>query len=164
MLLRRDVLTAAGGLAAIRSAIIDDVNLARAVAPHGRLRLAASRSDVVSLRRYDTVGAIWRMVRRTAFDELRYSWTLLAVTVVGLVLLFAGPPAAVAAGVVAGEPLLVAIGAAAWALQAGLYLPAVRSFRLTPAWALALPLAGVLYGAMTVDSALRHARGRGGAW
>jgi hypothetical protein len=35
----------------------------------------------------------------------------------------------------------------------------VRYFRLSPLWALTLPLAGLLYGAMTVDSALRPDRG-----
>jgi len=36
--------------------------------------------------------------------------------------------------------------------------PAVRAFDLRAAWALTLPLAGVLYAAMTVDSALRGAQ------
>jgi hypothetical protein len=51
------------------------------------------------------------------------------------------------------------LGAAAWLLQAALVLPTVRYFRLNPLWALTLPLAGLLYGAMTVDSALRPRRG-----
>jgi hypothetical protein len=41
------------------------------------------------------------------------------------------------------------------------FLPTVRYFRLPWAWALSLPLAGVLYGAMTVDSAARR---RTSAW
>jgi hypothetical protein len=40
----------------------------------------------------------------------------------------------------------------------------VRFFGL-PAWrAASLPLAGVLYGGMTLDSAWRHLRGRSAAW
>jgi hypothetical protein len=40
----------------------------------------------------------------------------------------------------------------------------VRLYRL-PLWrALTLPVAGVLYTLMTLDSARRHAAGRGGAW
>jgi hopene-associated glycosyltransferase HpnB len=164
VLLRHSALDAAGGMAAIRGAIIDDVNLARAVAPHGRLRLAASRSTVVSLRAYGSVGAVWRMVRRTAFAELRYSWVLLAVTVSALAVLFLAPPVLVAAGAAAGRWSWLTVGAGAWLVQALLYLPAVRRYELAAPWALTLPLAGVLYGGMTVDSALRHLVGRGGRW
>jgi hypothetical protein len=39
-----------------------------------------------------------------------------------------------------------------------LYLPAIRFFRLNPAWALTLPVAGCFYGGMTLDSALRSRR------
>jgi hopene-associated glycosyltransferase HpnB len=164
VLLRRQALEAAGGMAAIRGEIIDDVNLAQAVAPHGRVRLATSRSDVRSLRPYDSVGAVWRMVRRTAFDQLGYAWPLVALTIVGLLLLFLVPLAALGVGLVAGPVAVAVLGACGWALQAFLYLPAIRHFRLGWPWALALPLAGALYGCMTVDSAVRHARGRGGVW
>jgi hopene-associated glycosyltransferase HpnB len=164
VLLRRSALDAAGGMSAIRGAIIDDVNLARAVAPHGRLRLTAGRSAVVSLRGYGSLGAVWRMVRRTAFAELRYSGLLLGVTVSALAVLFLAPPALVVAGAIAARWPWAAVGTGAWLLQAALYLPAVRRYALAAPWALTLPLAGVLYGAMTVDSAIRHVMGRGGRW
>jgi hypothetical protein len=112
-------------------------------------------------------------VRRTAFDQLRYSWLLLAATLVGLLLLFPLPPALVGislglglAGVVsAGSAAgLGLVGLAGWALMTLAFLPAVRFFDLRDAWALTLPVAGVLYGGMTVDSARRHLRGAGNAW
>ncbi len=40
----------------------------------------------------------------------------------------------------------------------------IRLYRLAPWRALGLPLAALLYGAMTVSSAVAHWRGRGGAW
>jgi hopene-associated glycosyltransferase HpnB len=169
VLVRREALERAGGFEAICGEVIDDVNLARRVqAAGGRLRLSVSRSDVVSLRRYESIGAVWRMVRRTAFDELRYSWLRLLGTVVGLGVLFLVPPgllvvAAAWSGADAGwRVALAGLGTAAWIALAAAFLPAVRYFRLSPAWALTLPLGGILYGGMTVDSALRHARGRDG--
>jgi len=70
VLVRSEALERAGGPAAIRGEIIDDVNLARRVKALGEpIRLATSRADVVSLREYGSVAAVWRMVRRTAFDE-----------------------------------------------------------------------------------------------
>ena len=96
VLVRADALERAGGLKAISGEVIDDVNLARRVKALGEpIRLATSRADVVSVREYGSLGAVWRMVRRTAFDQLRYSWLLLAATLVGLLLLFPLPPALV---------------------------------------------------------------------
>jgi hopene-associated glycosyltransferase HpnB len=160
MLVRRAALEAAGGFEAIRDRVIDDVSLARAIAPHGPIRLAVSRSEVESLRAHD-LRSIWRMVRRTAFTELRHSWALLAATVALLLLLFAGPPVLTVVGFATGNVLAGSAAAAAWALLTVLYVPTIRYFRLSLAWTLTLPLAGCLYGAMTVDSAIR---GRAVAW
>jgi hopene-associated glycosyltransferase HpnB len=155
LLVRRDALELAGGFAAIRDRVIDDVSLARVLRPHGRLRLAISRTDVVSLRRHDFAG-IWRMVRRTAFTQLRGSWLLLALTVALLALLFAVPAVVTVVAAARVDWPALGLAAAAWVLMTVLYLPTVRLFRLSPAWALTLPPAAVLYGAMTVDSALRR--------
>ena len=82
-----------GGFASIRSEIIDDVNVARRVKDRGlAIRLALSRTEVESLRVYDTLDTIWIMIRRTAFTELRYSVLRLIGTVLGLAVLFIVPP------------------------------------------------------------------------
>lgn len=163
VLVRRDALQRAGGFAVIRGEVIDDVNLARRVQDSGgRLRLALSRAGVVSLRRYPSIGAVWRMVRRTAFDELRYSWVRLLGAVAGLALLFLVPPGLVVLGAAGWGAPLIGLGAAAWVALAAAFLPAVRFFGLGPMWALTLPLGGILYGGMTVDSAVRHWLGRDG--
>jgi len=154
MLVRRDALERAGGFARIADRVIDDVSLARVLQPQGRIRLAVSRSDVTSLRPHD-FGGVWRMVRRTAFTQLRNSWALLALTVALLMLLFAAPPAVTVVGFAKADVVAGAVAAAAWALMTVLYLPTVLYYRLGPTWMLTLPLAGVLYGAMTCDSALR---------
>jgi hopene-associated glycosyltransferase HpnB len=164
VLLRRDALERAGGFAAIHDRVIDDVSLARAVKQLGEpIRLAVSRSDVESLRVHD-LGGVWRMVRRTAFTELRHSWALLTATLALLVLLFPLPPllAATGVGIVAaggagaGSLLLLVTSTLAWVAMTAAYLLTLRYFGLARAWSLTLPLAGCLYGAMTLDSALRR--------
>ncbi len=171
VLVRADALARAGGLQAIRGEIIDDVNLGRLIKTEGVLRLQLSRGDVASLREYRTLGPLWHMVRRTAFTELRHSYALLAVAVAGLLLLFALPVALVPLGIaaaVAGSPVwgaaLAALGAAGWLATGAVARPATRFFGLAAGWALALPLAGVLYGGMTIDSGRRHLQGRRRAW
>ena len=168
VLVRAAALERAGGLRAIRGALIDDLALAAAVKRSGgAIRLALSRGGVASLRPYADVGAVWRMVRRSAFTQLRRSWALLAAVTAVLALMFLAPPAAAVAGVAGlaagadGWPLPLAAGLAGWAVMAAVALPAVRAFDLRPRWALTLPLAGTLYGMMTVDSALRGPRGGG---
>lgn len=165
MLLRTDALRAAGGFGAIRGEIIDDVSLARAVKRTGAaLRLSLSRSQVVSLREYETLGPIWRMVRRTAFTELGRSELRVAGALLSMLLMFAVPPllAAVGAALAAADPRYLApaaLGLLSWAVQAALHAPAPRFFGLSGFRAALLPLSGALYGLMTLDSALRGGRG-----
>jgi hopene-associated glycosyltransferase HpnB len=156
LLVRRDALERAGGFAAIRGAVIDDIALARRIKllPEP-IRLAVSRADVVSVRPHDSIGSVWRMVSRTAFMQLRRSRVLLAVTLAGLALLFPFPPALLVYGLISGWTAAAAVGGAAWAAMTLAFLPTVRFFRLGAGWAPTLPFAGVLYAGMTLDSALR---------
>ncbi|MFE9428173.1 glycosyltransferase [Kitasatospora sp. NPDC006697] len=168
-LVRRTALERAGGVAAIRGAVIDDVSLARAVKRGGgRTWLGLAERDpeltVLSVRPYVGLGPLWRMVSRSAYAQLRNSPVLLLGTVLGLALVYLVPPAAVLAGALgAGLPVLAA-GAAAWALMAGSYLPMVRYYGRPAPAALLLPFTALLYLLMTVDSAVQHYRGRGAAW
>ncbi len=104
------------------------------------------------------------MVARTAYTQLRYSPWLVAGTVAGMLVLYVAPVAAVALGLVRRRPSLALAGLTAWGVMSAAYAPTVRLYRLPPWRALTLPLAGMLYTAMTIDSARRHARGRGGTW
>lgn len=179
VLLATEALTRAGGFACIRDRIIDDVSLARCIKAQAvPLQLALSRTEVESLRVYDSVASLWIMVRRTAFTELRYSWVRLAGAVLGLLLMFFVPPLwlmvgmvwsmmASSGGIAATSLASVMVGVAglgAWILMACVYQPAVRFFGLSANWVWTLPLAGLLYGAMTVDSALRHVTGMRIGW
>ena len=69
-----------------------------------------------------------------------------------------GVAAGFALGVVRRKPGLALGGLVAYGVMSSAYAPTVRQYRL-PVWrALTLPLAGMLYTAMTIDSALRHVR------
>jgi hypothetical protein len=85
-------------------------------------------------------------------------------TVLGMVLAYLTPPVLLAAGVLEQEWDTAAFAAAAWMMMGLLYWPTLRLYRLSPAWSLMLPLSAALYSLMTLDSARRHWRGRGGEW
>lgn len=148
----------------IRHAVIDDVALARAVKGRGGRIWLGLADRVDSVRPYPRLHDLWRMVSRSAYAQLRHSPVLLAGTVAGLGLVYLLPPAAVAVGAVAGSAVTAVLGAAAWLVMAGTYVPMLRYYR-QPLWsALLLPFTAALYLLMTVDSAVQHYRGRGAAW
>ncbi len=159
VLVRRAALDRIGGLAAIRGALIDDVTLGRAVKRHGKIWLGHS-ALARSVRPYQSVADIWRMVARSAYVQLRHSPLLLLGTVLGLALLFLLPPAAA----LFGDGLARALGVFAWVLMAATLLPTLRRFRLSPLRAALLPAMAAFYMAATFGSALDHHRGRGVVW
>ncbi len=92
MLVRRGVLNDAGGMASIRTALIDDCALAKILKAHGPIWIGLT-DRVHSIRAYPSIGDIRRMVSRTAYAQLRYSPLLLAGTVLGLAITYLAPVA-----------------------------------------------------------------------
>jgi hopene-associated glycosyltransferase HpnB len=159
VLIRRAALQAAGGIAAVRGAVIDDVALARAVKRSGGAIWLGLADDVTSIRPYPRLADLWDMVARSAYTQLRSSPLLLAGTLAGLAVIYLGPLTAFVAGVLTWTAPVAAAGGVATSLMVFSYVPMIRYYRLPWWWALGLPVAACLYGAMTVSSAWRHRRG-----
>ncbi|MEE9301758.1 MAG: glycosyltransferase [Alphaproteobacteria bacterium] len=161
ILIETRALDAIGGFGAVRDAIIDDCALARAVKKKGyRTWIGLSRS-VVSLRRYTKLGTIWNMVARSAYTQLRYSPLLLFICTLALAAGCWLPPVGLA---VFPGPLAKIVSAGAIAAMVLGYLPTLRYYGLSPAFALAMPVIGSLFLAMTWTSALRYWRGERSQW
>ena len=160
ILIRPEALERAGGLAAIRGEIIDDCALARAVKKTGGRVWLGLTLATASIRAYGSLGAVGRMISRTAFNQLRHSTLLLLGAMAGMVITYVLPPALVASG----RPLPAALGAMAWAAMTVAYLPMVRFYGLGAWWALTLPVVALFYMGATVHSALEFWAGRGGEW
>jgi hopene-associated glycosyltransferase HpnB len=159
MLVRRDALAQAGGMAAIRAELIDDCALAKKLKAHGPIWMGLTHA-VSSIRAYPGLADIRRMVSRTAYAQLRYSLLLLAATVAGLALAFIAP--VILALSAAGAARF--LGIAAWLMMAFALVPTLRFYRASPLWAAALPAIAATYMAFTLDSAYQHWRGRSGMW
>jgi hopene-associated glycosyltransferase HpnB len=159
ILVRAEALARAGGLAAMRDALIDDVTLATRIKAQGRIWLGHSQL-AASIRPYPLAADVWRMVARTAYTQLRHSPWLLAGTVLGMVMVWLVPPLALLAG--HGTARLAGLLACAAMIVA--FAPTLRRFRLTLPWALFLPFTATFYTAATVGSAFDHVRGRGVVW
>lgn len=160
VLLEVRALDAIGGFASLRDAIIDDCSLARRVKDAGFATWIGLTRSVTSHRRYHGLGDIWQMVARTAFTQLRYSWWLLALCTLLMILCLLGP-------VVIGfssEPAARMFALGAWLLMWIAYLPTLRFYAIPAPWGLLLPLTGMLFLAMTWDSARRYLLGERSVW
>ena len=160
ILLRREALERIGGFAAIRNEVIDDCALASAVkCSGGRLWMGLTRASV-SLRAYTTFREIRDLIARTAFTQLSYSPLLLLGTLLGMFLTYLAPVMLLFAPHRAPQIL----GAAIWLLMSLLYLPTMRFYRKSPAWAFTLPFVALFYSYATFLSAAGYYLGRGAQW
>ena len=159
MLARRNALQAAGGIAAVRNALIDDCAFGALMKQQGRVWLGLTDRSV-SIRRYETWGSVGAMISRSAYAQLRYSPVLLAGTLVGLALIYLAPVLLT----LFGEGYARGLGLAAWVLMTIAFQPMLRFYRRSPLWGVALPGIALFYAAQTFASAWAHWRGRGGMW
>ncbi len=160
ILLETRLLHEIGGFDSLRGELIDDCALARRVKTLGYKTWIGLTHSVRSIRPYEKLRTIWEMVARTAFTQLNYSGLLLALCTAIMVLSF----------VVPGLGLFLPSGMAKFFSALGLaimilcYLPTLKFYGLPGRWALALPLIGILYLAMTWTSAMRYWLGGGSHW
>ena len=138
----------------------------------GAAWLGLSR-QVVSVRPYPGWPACGRWWPGRPTPSCAYSPVLLAGTLIGLLFLYALPPAGCDHRTgrrcrvywrTGAAALTLGAGLARWALMSLSYLPMLRLYRLSPLRAPGLPLIALLYAAMTADSARRHYAGRGAEW
>jgi hopene-associated glycosyltransferase HpnB len=160
ILLRAAALERIGGIATIKGELIDDCALARAVKRTGGAIWLGLTRETCSIRDYTTFGEIRSMIARTAFTQLRYSALLLIGTILAMAVIYLAPPLLL----LTGDPIAAGCGAAAWFLMSISYVPTLRLYGRSIAWAPLLPRVALFYMVATVDSALRYWTGRGGQW
>jgi hopene-associated glycosyltransferase HpnB len=157
--LKAELLDRIGGFGALRGELIDDCALARRARKAGAKTWIGLTHAARSQRAYG-LGDIWNMVARTAFTQLRFSAVLLGVCTALMGLAYLVPLLAL----VSGYPPVQAVGVANWLVMTLTYWLTIRYYRLSGGWTLALPVAGVLFLAMTWTSALRYWRGERSRW
>ncbi|MDA8389217.1 MAG: glycosyltransferase [Gammaproteobacteria bacterium] len=159
VLVKTQALADLGGFGVLRGAVIDDCTLARHIKRAGGGTWIGVTRDAVMLRA-NTVKSLWMMVARTAFAQLGYSYGLLAVCTLVMLVVFAVPLGGLVAGGSgargwsAGAVLLMALG----------YMPTVRFYGQRSWVAFTLPIIGLAFLAMTYTSALWYARGVRTQW
>ena len=172
ILIRRQILEEIGGIEVVKQALIDDCSLAAAV----KAKLQEDRQNIkqgiwlglsektLSLRPYENLDSIWNMVARTAYTQLNYSPLLLIGTLLGFTIVYLVAPIGLIMGLIIQNTVMTILGGITWLLMSISYLPTLKLYQCSLLWSLTLPLIGLLYGLMTLDSAWRHWRGKGGGW
>lgn len=164
VLLEREALQRIGGFVSLKDALIDDCTLARHVQDAGGTLWLGHGPLSKSVRPNDRLGAVWTMVKRTAYAQLSYNPLLLAGCLAGLGLVFLVPPLAFVVGIAHGDAILLLCGAAAWLLMAITTMPTLKLYQRSLAEAFLMPFVTLLYGMMTLDSARSHVFGAGNRW
>ena len=160
ILLETKLLHEIGGFDSLRGELIDDCALARRIKTLGYKTWIGLTHSVRSIRPYEKLRTIWEMVARTAFTQLHYSGLVLALCTVIMVLSFVVP----GLGPFLPNGMAKFFSALGLAIMILCYLPILKFYGLPGRWALALPLIGILYLAMTWTSAMRYWLGRGSHW
>ena len=160
ILLETRVLDEIGGFSSLRGALIDDCALAKKVKSRGYKTWMGLSHSARSLRSYNDMRAIWKMVARTAFTQLRYSKLLLILCTVIMLASFGIP----GIGLLLPPLSVKLLSAFCLACMVLTYLPTLKFYRMSTWWAFAMPLIGALYLAMTWTSAFNCWRGQTSQW
>jgi len=165
MLIRREAYDAAGGHAAVSSAICEDLAFARRLKQSGRSVLLMGGEDLISARMYTGWRTLWPGLAKNLIDTLGGRRATLTVALIAVLLAWAAVaiPIRDAAACAQGMPgasaaLTVALLASAAAFA--LHIAAARYFRIPFYYGLLFPLGYTVGALMALDSVRRRLRGR----
>ena len=162
MLVRREALDAAGGIAVDPRRAHRRLRAGRRLKAQGPIRLALDRAGRSLAPLSGARARSGRMVARSAYAQLRYLAAAAgSARVLGMALIYLAPPLLALFADGAARML----GLAAWLAMALSFQPMLRFYRLSPLWGLALPAIAALY--LRLHPRFRLAAsgaGRGGMW
>lgn len=161
ILVRRAAYDRAGGHAAVRGDIVEDVALASAVAACGYRVALASGDQLYSVRMYEGWASLWIGVTKNLVEMLEGcgATLLTGAAAVLLALVTIACPAVTAARCVAGgggECLAFGLASAGSLLMAGFHLGGAALFDIPLAYGLLFPAGYLLVAALAVDSVRRR--------
>ena len=152
----------------IKDKVIDDCNIANLFKKKGNIWLGLT-NEVVSHRKYLFFDEIWRMVSRTAFEQLKYSIFLLTISILSLIITYIFPLISFffsICAIVSDQVFLPSIisNTLSLLIMVIIFSPTVRFYKLNIKYTLTLPFSAFIYGLMTIASASNYLFFRGNRW
>ena len=163
MLVRKTAIDRIGQFTSIKSAIIDDCALARKLKDNGPIWLGLS-TTTRSIRAYHNLAEIWRMVTRSAYTQLHHSLVLLFLAIIGMTVVYVAPPLVMCFAFLHDLNVPLVFSGCAWGIMVYTYRPTLRLYNLKSLYGLLLPVTGLIYLLMTIDSARRFYLNKGREW
>ncbi|GJL93916.1 MAG: hypothetical protein DHS20C05_03210 [Hyphococcus sp.] len=167
MLITAQAIKKIDGVTRFKNNLIDDCALAREIkmtSPTTKIWLGLADREALSLRDNRSFASNWNMVARTAYTQLNYSPLFLVGTVAGMFFLYWAAPIIALTALFQSNFIAALLSISTIALMACTYWPTLNLYNRKPWEALLLPLAAMFYTLMTLASALRTWRGKGGQW
>jgi len=147
----------------IKDKVIDDCSLAKLIKKNGNIWLGLT-NQVLSLRKYSKLSEIWKMISRTAFEQLNYSIIFLLFTICGLIILYMIPIFNIIFINFSESLLLTGINMLTISFLFMSVFPTFKFYRLNLLYCLSLPFSAFLYVLMTISSAFNFYFNHGNIW
>ena len=164
ILIERDTYFTSGGHEAIRSSLLDDMDLARQVKKKGMPMRLLRIHPFVSVRMYEGNKEVWNGYRKNIFPGINRSWLLFTFLSFFYSLLYLLPPAAAAAGLMNGSMPLFLSGAAGYVTGVLIKWLTDRSNGLSGSYAPFIPFSIFFLLAIAADSMRTGFSSKGYEW
>ena len=145
----------------IKNKIIDDCNLAKIVKKKGKPIWLGLTKLVESQRSYDKLKEIWKMVSRTAYEQLNYSFFFLVISILGMITIYLLPFINL---IIQSDYYFKIINLISINLMIISFIPTARFYNLGFVFYLSLPFSSFIYMLMTVSSAYNYYFKSGNIW
>jgi len=152
----------------IPNRVIDDCNIAKLIKKKGNIWLGLT-NKVQSKRQYNNLKEIWKMVSRTAFEQLNHSVLQLLLSLFGLFLVYVLPYLGLIYSLQSFETnelsiYLFTINMLSISMMIFTFSPTVKFYKLGKFFAFTLPFSAIIYGCMTLSSAINYVFFKGNNW
>ena len=147
----------------IKDKVIDDCNLANLIKKKGGIWLGLTNL-ATSQRKYYKLNDIWRMVSRTAFEQLNYSVIMLSISVFGLFSLYIFPIINLFFLDIKKDGLIYLTNLIIFIMTTSAFIPTIKFYNLKLIYIFTLPFSACLYTLMTLSSAYNFFFKDGNTW
>lgn len=147
----------------IKNKVIDDCNIARFFKKKGNIWLGLTNL-VKSRRTYQNLNEIWKMVSRTAFEQLNFSIIILLICCLGMFVIYLTPYILLTIAAFHLEISLMIINLLTIFLITLVFIPTMKFYRVGEKYLAFIPLFSFLYIMMTCSSAINHYSKKGNIW
>ncbi|MAZ46563.1 MAG: glycosyl transferase family 2 [Rickettsiales bacterium] len=146
----------------IKNKVIDDCNIAKKIKEKGKIWLGLTE-NIYSKRCYRSLFEIWKMVSRTAYEQLTFSPFYLSFSIFGMCIIYLFPIFGIFF-LEKNQVSLFLLNIFTILMVIVSFIPTVKFYNLPSRYYFSLPLASLFYIMMTITSAFNFHFKKGNIW